>query len=340
MSEERRPGPVTEKTSRIGRPGHPAQEPEEGDIASTRTQARTRGLRKPGPEEGPTEAIPEDRAQDDPQTIPPMDPPRASPWFSVLWLLLACVAFWGIASMTLNLVELWYRHTVIAIPMGLAGAALIILLARAMWREWQAMRDVDALGERREAIDGAIDGNDMNRLKSALGPTLSGLKSSRPALIDEFERAVVDMEDCRDYLHTLENLVLRPLDEEAHKVVKQGSISTAAAVAIVPHPAFDAVVVLWRTLVMTRRIGGIYGLRPGGLSSWRLLSYSIKSALLAAAMDTLTSMAADASANAVASAVKPLAEGAVIGVRVYRFGQIAIGICRPVAKSPDRQETD
>ena len=105
--------------------------------------------------------------------------------------------------------------------------------------------------------------------------------------------------------------------------------------AIVPHPAFDAAVVLWRTLVMTRRIGAIYGLRPGGLSSWRLFSHSIKSALLAAGMDALTRMMADAAEDAVARALKPLAEGVVIGIRVHRFGQLAIGMCRPVTKRSD-----
>ena len=306
MNDQRRPGPVLEPASLI---------------------------EDPDPQDGSERAAPDQIGI--PPHLPHLEPPPSSPWFSVLWLLLACVAFWGIGSATLNLVELWHRHTVIAVPMALVGAALIILLARAMWLEWLAMRDVDTLGERRKAVTMAIERKDLDALRAALEPTLSGLKADKPDLIDEFERAVVDQEDCDDYLRTFENIVLYPLDQEAHEVVKKGSIATAAAVAIVPHPAFDAAVVLWRTLVMTRRIGTIYGLRPGGLSSWRLFSHSIKSALLAAGMEALTSIVTDASADAVARALKPLSEGFVIGIRVHRFGQLAIGICRPVTERSD-----
>ena len=306
MNDQRRPGPVLEPASLI-------EDPDQQD--------------------GSDRAAPDQK--DILSHIPHLEPPPSSPWFSVLWLLLACVAFWGIGSATLNLVELWQRHTVIAVPMALAGAALIILLGRAMWLEWLAMRDVDTLSERRKAVAMAIERKDIDALRTALEPTLSGLKADKADLIDEFERAVVDHEDCGDYLRTFENLVLYPLDQEAREVVKKGSIATGAAVAIVPHPALDAAVVLWRTLVMTRQIGAIYGLRPGGLSSWRLFSHAIKSALLAAGIETLTSIVADTATDAIARALKPATEALVIGFRVHRFGQLAIGICRPVAKRSD-----
>ena len=291
--------------------------------------------RQPGPVTEPTSPINEDEPEciapnPDPFDIPTVDPPPASPWFSVFWLLLALVAIWGIVSATLNMVELWQRQLWLAVPMLLGTVVLVFLFGRAMWQEFQAMRDVDALSTRRDSLDAAVECQDISGLKSTLEPTLENLETRRPALIDEFRRAVVDEEDCRDYLRTFENIVLYSLDQEADEVVRHGSVATAAAVAIVPHPAFDAAVVLWRTLVMTRRIGAIYGLRPGGLSSWRLFSHSLKSALLAAGMDTLTTVMTDASADAVARALKPLAEGIVIGVRVHRFGRLTIGICRPV----------
>lgn len=332
MNRANPPQSSAPRTSKAERPEPTNIKEPEADEVYNPAAAQTASSWKRGPETNPTEPIPPDETLQPIGPPPSVDPPPPSPWFSVFWLLLACVALWGIGSATLNLIELWHRHSVIAVPIAAAGAALIGLLARAMWREWQAMQDIDALAERRNELNNAIEAGDIDRVRLALAPTLKSLQSSRPELMDEFERAIVDQEDCRDYLHALEHLVLTSLDEEAGKVVKQGSISTAAGVAIIPHPAFDAIFVLWRALAMTRQIGGIYGLRPGGLSSWRLLSYSIKSAALAATMDTLLSMIADASANAIASALKPLAEGAVIGARTYRFGQITIGICRPVEK--------
>lgn len=264
--------------------------------------------------------------------VPPLTvalPPR-SPWFSVVWLLIACVALWGIGSATVNLVDLWRENLVLALPLILASAVLLGFLARALWHEWAAMRDVDELAERRERVEAALQNGNIDDLKDALRPTLDNLQARDPALINEFQAAVVDLDDCSDYLRCLENIVLHSLDAEAKQVVKNGAIATGTAVAIVPHPAFDAIVVLWRALVMTRRIGSIYGLRPGGLSSWRLLSHTLKSALLAASMETLTTLLADSFATTLARSVKPVAEGAVIAVRIYHLGRLTVSVCRPV----------
>lgn len=342
MTERRRPGRVPEPASSHDDSGRPAQ------IDQTESERKTsdgeEGVsspeqmdRKPGKVTDPSEPLGPATDTEEPLTpivLSEIDPPPRSAWFSVFWLLLACIAFWGIGSATLNLVELWHRHTMLAAPLGLASVVLVGLLIRAMWLEWLAMRDVDALADRRKALVAALERDDIDALKLALRPTLDKLKVRDLKLIEEFEEAVVDSTDCADYLRTFENIVLQPLDEKAKEVVRNGSIATATAVAIVPHPAFDAVVVLWRALVMTRRIGSIYGLRPGGLSSWRLLSHSLKSALLAAGMDTITTILADASASTMARMLKPLAEGGVIGVRIFHLGRLTVDMCRPVSKLP------
>ncbi len=195
------------------------------------------------------------------------------------------------------------------------------------------MREVDALAERREAVEGARARDDLLALKSALQPTLNGLRVRNPTMIRQFDDAVEGHVRCADYLRSLENLVLQPLDAEAKRVVEVSALTTGTAVAIVPHPAFDAVVVLWRALVMTRRIGSIYGLRPSGISAWRLLSHTLRSALLAASMDTLTTFLVDSSTTALSRTLKPVAEGAVIGVRIHHLGRLTVEVCRPVKKS-------
>lgn len=275
----------------------------------------------------------EESGAGDDSSIPSLTlaPPPRSPWFSVLWLLIGCVALWGIGSATENLVDLWQQNLVLALPLALVGVVLAGFLSRALWLEWLAMRDVDALAERREKVEEAVQKQDVIALKEALEPTLTNLRARDPALINEFEAAVVDLADCSDYLRCFENIVLHSLDAEAKEVVRNGAIATGAAVAIVPHPAFDAIVVLWRALVMTRRIGSIYGLRPGGLSSWRLLSHALKSALLAAGMETLTALLVDSFATTLANTLKPVAEGGVIAVRIYHLGRLTVSVCRPVS---------
>lgn len=335
MTQDRRPGRVDEEAVPVNRKGaagsvHPPQESARKAGATDRPKGTEPYQRSSGPVEEDTVPLPDEAppASDEPPLY--LEPPPPSPWFSVFWLLIALVALWGIATGLSTLVELWQRHLALAILLGIAGALLTVLLARAMWQEWLAMRDVDQLARRQIQMDEALASNDISMLQLSLEPTVKNLRKHNPKLIQEFEAAAVDIHDCDAYLTAFDNIVLHTLDARANQIVKNGAVATAAAVAIVPHPAFDAAVVLWRSLVMTREIGAVYGLRPGGLASWRLFTYAIKSALLAASVEALMAVVADAAANAALRLVKPAAEGAVIGVRVYRFGCLAIVMCRPL----------
>ena len=339
----RRPGRVSERATPVEDSAFPVHsEPARTDEMpvsrkATATPSSAAGMDPPIERRvtEPASPVEDDTApalslQDSPALL---DPPPRSPWSSVLWLLLACVAFWGVGSATMNLVDLWQQQMVLAAPLSAAGLVLVGLLIRALRLEWRAMRDVDALAERREAVEAATAREDLAALKAALQPTLSNLRARHPAMIGQFEAAAAGHTRCADYLRSLDNLVLQSLDAEAQRVVDGSALTTGIAVAVVPHPAFDAVLVLWRALVMTRHIGAIYGLRPTGLSAWRLLRHTLRSALLAASMDTLTTFLVDSSASALARTLKPLAEGAVIGVRFHHLGRLTMAVCRPVTAS-------
>ncbi len=310
--------------------GKPSASPSGSTDSHSSSERREPGSRV----DGPASPMPDEQASAPPrpESSLPLDPPERSSWSSVLWLLLACVAFWGIGSAMLNLVELWQRQILLAAPLSVAGALLLALLSRALWLEWSAMHDVDELSERRKAVEEAAADENLAALKAALEPTLANLRTRNPVLINEFEEAASEYTECGDYLSSLDNIVIQSLDAQAKRVVENSALATGTAVVIVPHPAFDALVVLWRALVMTRRIGTLYGLRPGGLATWRLFAYTLRSALLAAGMDTLTTFLVDSSGQTLARTLKPVAEGSVTAVRIYRLGQLTIDVCRPIKR--------
>ena len=106
-------------------------------------------------------------------------------------------------------------------------------------------------------------------------------------------------------------------------------------VAIVPHPALDAAVALWRATALIRKIGKIYGLEPTGLSSLRLLKHSIATAIIAAGTDVAVDLAAEQVGLEMADQVssnlgKGAAGGVVTAWRLYRLGNYAQKLCRPV----------
>jgi putative membrane protein len=260
--------------------------------------------------------------------------PRKAVWTSLFWLLLATVAFWGFGSATLTLVELWQQQILLALPITCAGAALLVLLARALRLEWRALREVDSLALRRSMVEAAKSNNDLDALQAALKPSLDNLQQRYPALLEEFNAAAPSRIRCDDYLELFENLLLSRLDNEAETLINRSAVITGTSVAVVPHPAFDAMVVLWRALVMTRELSRIYGLSPTSWSSWRLMKHSLASAMLAAGMEALGNLALDETGRGVfESAGKKLAEGLIIGSRIRRLGLLTQSVCRPLNKT-------
>jgi uncharacterized membrane protein YcjF (UPF0283 family) len=120
------------------------------------------------------------------------------------------------------------------------------------------------------------------------------------------------------------------LDKEVDAQIRHAVMVGGAAVAVIPHPALDALFILWRGQNLVRKIGIIYGLEPTGLSSWRLLKHVIVSAFIAATVEEFGEIALEQITQEVfAKALKPVAEGSITALRLYRLGRLAKRACRP-----------
>ena len=138
------------------------------------------------------------------------------------------------------------------------------------------------LSDRGAQIRLALASENLSLLRETLEPTLNNLRRRNSSLMTEFDDAAKKRETASDYLKQFDNIVLTRLDEEADAAIKRSAFSGGVMIAILPHPALDAAAALWRSTVLTRKIGQIYGLEPTGLSSLRLLKYSITTAIIAA----------------------------------------------------------
>lgn len=337
MSDEpRRSGRVVEKATAIDGPSFPKQQYNSEGITDDDSPSMTRPhidleTRRVHVE---ATALEEEQPLEFDESAKAFEEPadgRLTVWTSVFWLLIASIAFWGIGTATLALVELWHQQILLAAPLAAAGLILLLLMTRALYLEWQAIRIVDGLALRREMVESAIRNDDLQSLKAALDATLKNLQIQYPVLMAEFNATAGSRFQCADYLELFENLVVSRLDKDAQALINQNSVTIGVAVAVSPHPVLDALVVMWRAMVMTRKLAAIYGLNPTGFSSWRLMRHALGSALLAAGMETLTSLAVDQTEKGIAERIgKYLSEGAVIVVRVRRLGQLTQKICRPL----------
>ncbi|MBF0470615.1 MAG: DUF697 domain-containing protein [Gammaproteobacteria bacterium] len=330
MMRARIPGPVTEETVPL------TVELKEGRIREEGSTTKEEAVfRLPQAVEGETEKM---AASDLPLSplsavdsleVPPETPHRGE-WGRLFSLTVLLAASWILYTGGVTLVEIWNHSRWLGLPLLLLSLALLTLLFRSGWREYRARQRVDALITRHGRLTQALKENNLAEYRAAMAPTLENLRQRYPRLLTEFEDAASHHRQLDDYLRQLENIVLTRLDREVDRLIQQSAYRGGAGVMFLPHPSLDALFVLWQGAVLVKKIGGVYGLNPTGLSSWRLLKYSITSATIVAGMEVIgDQLLREGSEGRLGLFFKPLAEGSVTAWRMYRFGKRTQRLCRP-----------
>ena len=327
MSEPTRtPGRVNEETA-----------PVDGSTSTTDSDhLRSKDIpRAPGPVEGPTEAMPDEQVSAQSEEIIDAGLNERSLWGLVFWVLSINVFIWLFYEVTLGVIGAWHQSPWIGLLLAAMTCILLVVLVLAGRREYKAFKAIDTLADRHAQMHTALASDNLTALRDALEPTLNNLRQGYSSRVAEFEEAAKNRETASDYLEQFENMVLIQLDNEANAAIKRSALLGGSVVAIVPHPALDAAVALWRATALIRKIGQIYGLEPTGLSSLRLLKHSIATAIIAAGTDVAVDLAAEQVGLEMADQVssnlgKGAAGGVVTAWRLFRLGNYAQKLCRPV----------
>lgn len=298
----------------------------------------TGGPSKPGcvdPDD--IEIIPQP-SPDNPPDTPPSDPVRREAlqvggWFKVLAAGLSLVLAWGAISLVQAVRALMAQAPVLVLPLLLLVGVFVIFLTQTLLREYRAFRQVGRLEEETTELADALGRDDARSFLNALQPRLKALKVHDAALIGNFESADLDDMSAISVRRAFENLVLTKLDERAEAVIEREARNACLAVAILPHPALDAAVVIWRGAGLIRKLAAIYGVEVTGLSSLRLFKHVLESALLAAGAETLGRfIVEEGTGGAFARVIKPLGEAAVTYARMRRLGAFSRKILAPTGQ--------
>lgn len=257
----------------------------------------------------------------------------ASPryWSKLFWIFVIFSISWLFYSALISVIEAWQKNYWFGLPLAIMSLVFITVLLLLIKRERNAFKRVDKNALQRRQIKIHIDNDSVAGIHNVLKPRLSRIKKYYPKEIAQFEAARTNRYSANDYISLLENIILSRLDKDANNAIKKASLSIAALVAISPHPALDAVLVLIRANMLIRKISQIYGLEPTGLSSLYLLKHSVISALAAAGIEEIsTLLAEEISVGLTEKAAKFIAEGAVSSARLYRLGHLTKKISRPI----------
>lgn len=333
MNEKvRKPGPVKEETVPIVSEATGAEKQSsmlhsklsDSVIKSQSGSAK----RKPVPVAEPTKAAPPESS-----SVPEShyEYLNDNSWSRLFIVFVSFVVFWLLYATIVSLVSAWNTNVWFAVPLTIITVVFISVLAGLAWREWRAIQSIDRIQETQKKLIQYINDDSIVGVHETLKPVLACIKVHYPEEYRQFDDALHDRNTVKEYLSLLDNVVLFRLDKDVEDAINKATLSISGLVAVSPHPALDAVMVVFRANMLLRKISTIYGLEITGLSSLYLFKHTIVSAITAAGIEEIGSMVLEeVGAGLTEKAAKIVMEGMVSAGRMYRLGKITKTIVRPI----------
>ncbi len=221
---------------------------------------------------------------------------------------------------------------------SLAGTAALAIIFREIWalarlRRIEHIQEISAravnLDEATAAEEtiGAIESIYRNRSDTALG-------------MQVFRDHSNDIMDPRDRVKLLDRLVIRPLDEESHRVIARRARRVTLLTTVTPAAALDIVFVAAQNLRMLRELAELYGGRPSTLSTLKLARMVVAHLAVTGGLALSDNLIQHLVGKGLLGRLSArFGEGAVNGILTSRIGLAARDVCRPVPQAESTKET-
>lgn len=219
----------------------------------------------------------------------------------------------------------WTAAALLAIC-GLAVAMLVL-------REVIGLLRLKRIGRLKQDAQAALASGNITSERAATRALVAAF-AHRPELswhlarLREHER---DVHDPGGLLRLAEREVLTPLDLEARRAVALSVKRVAMVTAISPTVIITVGNLAFETLRLLRRLGGIYGGRPGFIGTMRLASAAVGNIVAAGVVDFTTDFVGQFIGQDLMRRLSTrLGEGVFNGALMARIGASAIDIIRPL----------
>ena len=263
-------------------------------------------------------------------TIPTKQKPMRSFLYATIGLLTLLIGY-VLLSFISFIVSMFERHFI------LGGTALVVLvfgvglIGRAVLIELRGMASLSS----------------VTSLRAILADPRAPIEQSRAAALTWARAVALEVEEVGRCLPEIESAVTRDqligilrsavvswiTPRVAAVGRRQAGVSFVGAAAS-PAPALDALIVLWRGVVVIREVAALYGIRPGAAGMLKLLADTSLSAAATAAADAAGSaMAQQFMTSAVAARLGGEAAGAsMAALRILRLSRVASIACSPLPR--------
>lgn len=213
--------------------------------------------------------------------------------------------------------------------LALIGLSALVIMVRE-YVSWRTLRDIDAMRVEAARILASDDRDSARRLVRSL---LGGLAADpgTAAARAEVEVYLTEIIDGRDLLALAERRLFAEADRKAVQAISFAAQRVSIVTAVSPRALIDLLFVLAQSTMLVRRIGQVYGGRPGFIRSLALGRRILGHLAITGGVAIGDSLVSQALGQGLAARLSAkLGEGVLNGFLTARVGLAAIAVSRPL----------
>jgi putative membrane protein len=242
-----------------------------------------------------------------------------------------------------GLIEDLYAHSpllgwIALVIAGLAAFSALAIIVREIWGLARLNRITHIQADAALAIN-QDDPAAATRAVTGLIDIQRGRHDAEWGL-QELRRHDADIIDPPDRIRLVSRYLLKPRDEDAHRLIARTARRVTLLTTVTPTAALDILFVAALNLRMLRQMATLYGGRPSGLSTLKLarmvLGHLAVTGGLALSDNLLQHLVGKGLLGRLSAR---FGEGAVNGIMTARIGLAARDVCRPFPESASSKET-
>jgi putative membrane protein len=220
---------------------------------------------------------------------------------------------------------------------SLAGLAAIAIIFREIWGLMRLgkIEHIQVVSTRALNLDEADAASQtISQLTSLYGnrhDTNWGMTS--------FRDHARDIMDPSDRVKLFDRMVLKPLDEESHRIIARRARRVTLLTTVTPVAALDILFVAAQNLAMLRELAELYGGRPSTLSTLKLARMVVSHLAVTGGLALSDNLIQHVVGKGVLGRLSArFGEGAVNGIMTSRIGLATRDVCRPIPQADSRKE--
>jgi putative membrane protein len=278
-------------------------------------------------------------------TVPAIPQPKTTRFrwgFVLVSALFGLLSLWAGMAITTLVEDFFTRSPTLGwLALGvaaLAGLAAVAIIVREAWGLMRLKRIEHIQSTSAHAIN-LDDKKASEETITSLGDIYAGRHDTAWGLA-AFREHNADIIDPRDRVMLFDRLVMRPLDEEAHRIIARRARRVTLLTTVTPAAALDILFVAAQNLRMLRELAELYGGRPSTLSTLKLARMVISHLAVTGGLALSDNLIQHVVGRGLLGRLSTrFGEGAVNGIMTSRIGLAASDVCRPIPQADSTKET-